>query len=171
MSEQFECPKAGKMPHPKPRWPKDDRYAEAKRDISLLMSRGHRGHFKRETPAGYTGAEVFILVFVDDSTSVGGAVRPGTIAHALHFTPSALSQVLKSLESKGCIERRRATDDNRAVEITLTEEGRRVVSEAHAMRNEQWNRLFDFLGDEDVAHLMRIARRICEFQDRTEDAR
>lgn len=178
--ENIDCDAHGHVPHPKPRWPEDDRYAEVKRKITLLMSREHHRRFKHGLPDGLTRGESCVLMLVDDYAGREGegeasvrapGVRPGELARALRFTPSALSQVLKSLEAKGLIERRRAEGDSRAVEVMLTGAGARAVEQIHALRNEQWNLLFDYLGDEDVAHLMRIAERICAFREEGEEPR
>jgi DNA-binding MarR family transcriptional regulator len=49
------------------------------------------------------------------------------LATELGMLPSATSHVLKSLESRGWIERRRSTADQRSVHIHITGEGRRLL--------------------------------------------
>ena len=89
------------------------------------------------------------------------------MAELSHTTPSALSQTFKALEEKGLIERRRAGDDYRAVTVSLTAEGRRFAAEGRRKSDEHMEQVMAFVGEEDMAHLVRILKRVVEFHDRT----
>jgi len=52
---------------------------------------------------------------------------PGTLADFMGSTKGTVSQTLKALESKGLIERSRKAGDRRAVEITVTDAGRKLI--------------------------------------------
>lgn len=52
---------------------------------------------------------------------------PGTLAEFMGSTKGTVSQTLKALEGKGLIKRTRKEDDRRAVEISVTPEGRKLV--------------------------------------------
>ncbi|MEU6387864.1 MarR family transcriptional regulator [Streptomyces sp. NPDC046939] len=52
---------------------------------------------------------------------------------ALHLESSTLSPLLKRLEAGGLIRRRRRTDDERSVSVTLTDAGARLREKAEAV--------------------------------------
>lgn len=53
---------------------------------------------------------------------------PGALADFMGSTKGTVSQTLKALESKGLIERHRKSGDRRAVQITVTEDGRNLLA-------------------------------------------
>ncbi|MFD4637377.1 MarR family winged helix-turn-helix transcriptional regulator [Lentzea sp. NPDC058436] len=54
-----------------------------------------------------------------------------TLAERTLLDPPTLTPVVKRLEAKGLLARRRADDDERRLVLTVTEEGRRLQSEAN----------------------------------------
>src|SRR5947199_10174991 len=52
------------------------------------------------------------------------------IGHILHLVSGTLSPLLKRLESAGLIKRQRRIEDERVVDITLTDEGRELSRRA-----------------------------------------
>lgn len=52
------------------------------------------------------------------------------LSEALQLEPATLSPLLKRLEATGYVERKRSTSDERTLEVTLTESGRALRSEA-----------------------------------------
>ncbi len=66
----------------------------------------------------YTQYIVFLVLWEKDGVSVG------EICEKLMLDNGTLSPLLKKMEKAGYIERRRSREDDRVVEITLTEEGR-----------------------------------------------
>lgn len=66
----------------------------------------------------YTQYIVFLVLWEKDGVSVS------EIGEKLMLDNGTLSPLLKKMEKAGYIERRRCREDDRVVEITLTEEGR-----------------------------------------------
>ncbi|MFR9752398.1 MarR family winged helix-turn-helix transcriptional regulator [Nocardia sp. 004] len=66
---------------------------------------------------------VMLTLWERDGRSVGD------LCHTLHLDSGTLSPLLKRLEAAGLIERRRATDDERRVDIQLTDRGRALHAE------------------------------------------
>ena len=66
-------------------------------------------------------------------------LRPGDLARRLRLQPSAVSRMLRNLESHGCIERLRAPDDARSHEVHLTDKGSRAARRVS-------DRLADYFG-------------------------
>jgi DNA-binding MarR family transcriptional regulator len=57
-------------------------------------------------------------------------VRVSLIGERLHLDSATLTPLLKRLEARGVIERRRSTADERVVEVHLTAEGKRMRRKA-----------------------------------------
>ena len=83
----------------------------------------------------------------------------------MHTTPSALSQILKSLEEKGLLVRHRTRDDFRAVALELTDAGSAVAQETERLHVEHAKAVIAYVGEEDFAHLLRTVDRILEFHE------
>lgn len=150
----------------KPVWDAADKYADEKTAIMNLMARFRRHRLSPNPPEGLTAAEARALMVINHCNGHDAPARPGFIAHALQTTPSALSQIMKSLEAKGLIQRTRVNADCRGVQVTLTPQGKAYVDEADAALNARWTDLFDYLGEEDVKDLARILGRIAAYDDK-----
>ena len=72
----------------------------------------------------YTQYIVFLVLWEKDGVSVT------EIGEKLMLDNGTLSPLLKKMETAGYIERRRSREDDRVVEITLTEEGRSLQEKA-----------------------------------------
>ena len=72
----------------------------------------------------YTQYIVFLVLWEKDGLTVG------EIGNALMLDNGTLSPLLKKMEQAGYIERRRCREDDRVVEITLTEKGRALQEKA-----------------------------------------
>lgn len=140
-------------------------FSEQKRALFELMHRLRGQRFGPPHPEGLTGSETFVLIHLAHARVAGREVRPGALARKLRLTPSALSQTLKTLESKGLIVRTRAGSDSRAVSVDITDEGWERCAQARRVRDEQADRLLAYLGSDDVDALVRILRRIVEYKD------
>jgi DNA-binding MarR family transcriptional regulator len=65
-----------------------------------------------------------------------GPQRVGDLAGFLDVTPSTAGRMCDRLVRKGLIRRHRARQDRRAVQVSITPAGRKVVAEATARRRE-----------------------------------
>lgn len=65
------------------------------------------------------------------SLSGGAPMTPGELGEQLGLTHSNTSKVLGSAENKGLIERRLCRQDKRRMYFSLTEKGKRLLSEIH----------------------------------------
>ncbi|WP_405163375.1 MarR family transcriptional regulator [Nocardia sp. NBC_01499] len=70
---------------------------------------------------------VMLALWERDGRSVG------EVCHALALDSGTLSPLLKRLEAAGLVRRRRAADDERRVDIELTERGRELRAEARGI--------------------------------------
>lgn len=126
-----------------------------------LLERGARlGRFRpsHEVSAEMRGAPAVMHVLADAQ----GTLAPGEIAEATGVTDARVANILRALEERGWITRRRAEGDRRRVEVALTAEGR----EAHDWRARAVTRacahFLEELGEEDSRDLIRVLGRMAE---------
>lgn len=116
-----------------------------------------------------TPTEARALLMIGTMLRCDGAesVRPGRIAERMFVTPSALSQVLKSLERKGLVERAHDAKDSRSVSLTLTEPGRSLSAKIDECWTAQAHAVVDYVGAAELRALMETALRVCEYFEKT----
>ena len=102
----------------------DETPAELRRRLFDAAARTRKQRQEPPAPEGITSAEMYTIMAVSRLEGEGRSVRSGDIAKCGHATPSAVSQILKSLEEKGLITRQRDKGDSRAVTVHLTKDGR-----------------------------------------------
>lgn len=141
----------------------DESFADVRAEITELMHEIRCGMAMPATPDGITHAEVRAMMAIADVTRVHSQTRPSRVAEQAHTTPSALSQTLRVLEKKGLIERCRTGEDFRGVQVSLTEKGRRLAKEGARMRDEHFDSVMAYVGQEDMNHLARILRKILAY--------
>lgn len=66
------------------------------------------------------------LAVVMDAARGGKRMSPGSLAAALHLSPSATTSALDRLEASGHIRRTRDAADRRKIELEMTDKARRV---------------------------------------------
>ena len=81
---------------------------------------------KSRAGGGIPSAQLFVLRQLRHKP----AASVGDICRATFTSQSSVSEVVARLEAKGLLRSGRATDDNRRVELSLTEAGRRLVEKA-----------------------------------------
>lgn len=109
-------------------------------------------------------ARALHLLYVMESTAGGEGARPGSLAHHLAVSPSALSQVAKVLEERGLVTRGRGEGDFRAVSMRLTPAGvevGRALDDAFIAR---MRRLVDYVGPELFTQMMDGVAKVVEFR-------
>ena len=91
--------------------------------------------------------------------AAGGSMRVGELCETLHELPSSLSRRLDRLEEQGFVSRTTtsATDDRRAVLVSLTPDGRAEWRDANITYRRMVQQHFArVLSDTDIAALQRI---------------
>lgn len=146
-----------------------DSFKETKRELYGLMQRMHRDNFMPPTPKGVTPSETRTMVAIDEMLRCNDETRPCRVAEVSHTTPSALSQMFKSLEEKGLIERHRTGSDYRGVTVSLTETGSELAKEGRRLHDEHMDQVMGYIGEQDMRHLVRILRKVVEFHEQIAD--
>ena len=108
--------------------------------------------------------ENLLLMILSD---LGGSGTPGKIIERLDFTGARLSAIIKSLESKGLVERKKHAEDKRSTIVALTEEGREYYIRLRAEIVSNALTIIEQLGEQDVFELLRIMKRLSEIANDT----
>lgn len=87
-----------------------------------------------------------VLALLSEGSAVSSA-----LAQRLAVRPPSVTAVIDGLVVRGLVERRHVADDRRCVALTLTEEGRGLLSAADRAVDERMSSLLDRLGDDDQA--------------------
>ena len=91
-----------------------------------------------------------------------GALSIGEVADTLGITQSTATTACKRLESAGLITRSRRADDERVVEVALTDFGRETVAEWRRRRREAVSNLLEPLNDAERDELQRLIQRLLD---------
>ncbi len=110
--------------------------------------------------------ENLLLMILND---LGGSGTPGKIIERLDFTGARLSAVIKSLEGKGFVERRKNSDDKRSTIVAITAEGKEHYIRLRAEIISNALTIIEQLGEEDVREFLRLISRLAEISNNTAD--
>lgn len=111
-----------------------------------------------------TEARALHVIFLMETQTGVARVRPGCVAQQMHVTPSAMSQVLRTLSAKGLVERGRDGDDYRAVAVRLTESGRALAEKVDSEFSRRACELVEYVGVERMRAMVETMNLITEFQ-------
>ncbi|MEV5323204.1 MarR family winged helix-turn-helix transcriptional regulator [Nonomuraea fastidiosa] len=101
-----------------------------------------------------------------------GPMRLTDLTATEQLKQPALTSLVAKLEREGLVSRRPDPRDGRAVLLSLTPEGRRIVDSRRADRVARLRRLVDHLDGDDraaLADVMRVLGRLTEIAERLED--
>ncbi|WP_079921740.1 MarR family winged helix-turn-helix transcriptional regulator [Mycobacterium sp. AT1] len=112
------------------------------------------------TEMNLTYPQYLVLLVLWEATTDKGRVTVGQLGERLQLDSGTLSPLLKRLEANGFVRRERSRDDERLVEVTLTESGRSLESRAQCIPE----RLFASTGmtEQDAADLRDAVRRLTD---------
>ena len=99
-------------------------------------------------------------------------LTPGDLAETTGLTPGRIANVLKALEKKNRIIRKRDAHDKRKTIVYLTEEGTLYVCQIYHQAETIHQQLVARLGQDDARDFIRITRRLFEIsKEMSEDCR
>lgn len=91
--------------------------------------------------------------------------KPGEIAREIHLGQPTVTGILHRLEHRGLVGREPGERDRRSVDITLTEEGERVLGEAPSLLQEQFLQKLCELEDWERTGVLATLHRIADMMD------
>ena len=125
---------------------------------------GHRFQRRRPVPPTelqqLSHGEAYVLMMVFRSAEEGHTLRPSDIARFACTTPSATSQMLRSLEDRGYVLRERDQADSRSVSVRLTERGQELSHDLTSRRRALFSQLVDEIGEDELRSFLATAHRI-----------
>lgn len=86
----------------------------------------------------------------------------GEFADRLSLTPGRVANVLKALEKKKMIERKKDPADGRRILVSLTESGREYIRSAYDQASEIYHDLVKEIGEDDTREFLRITQKLLE---------
>lgn len=107
--------------------------------------------------------EMFILHYI---THKNTDVIPSEISTAMNASSARVAMALKTLESKGLVERRIDQMDRRKIIVTITDRGRAMIESMHAEMHGKVEKVLKELGEEDAREYIRIVNRMTEISKR-----
>lgn len=113
--------------------------------------------------------EMHVLLEVTRADRQSRVLRPSDLARCLHSSPSSVSQLLKALEERGLVERRRIEGDSRSVQVALTEKGQALSTEAHTDRDRFFDDMIASIGQAEMIQFMDTLRKVCEYVEQSDE--
>ncbi len=114
--------------------------------------------FAFESEVGMSPPRYFLLHMVANEENIS----QGQVGQLSGVDPSRVTQVAKSLERDGLIQRHRDPNDNRVVRMRLSAEGRRIFEGASAKREVLRARIRRALSLEEEDELRRLLGKVAE---------
>ena len=114
--------------------------------------------FAFESEVGMSPPRYFLLHMVANEENIS----QGQVGQLSGVDPSRVTQVAKSLERDGLIQRHRDPNDNRVVRMRLSAEGRRIFEGASAKREVLRARIRRALSREEEDELRRLLGKVAE---------
>lgn len=108
--------------------------------------------------------ENLLLMILND---LGGSGTPGKIIERLDFTGARLSAIIKSMEGKGLVERRRNEGDKRSTIVVLTQQGKEHYLKLRAEIISNALTIIEQLGEKDVCEFLRIIKKLADIANDT----
>ncbi len=123
-------------------------------------------HWRQRALADLKHSELLILYTIKCKAAPDGpGIKVSELSSILKVTSPTITQFVKSLETKGFIERSRDRQDRRACPLRLTEKGEATVKTAldHVLKS--FDRLVEHRGEEDSSRLIVLLAKVYSFFD------
>lgn len=129
-------------------------------EIAYLVSQA-RNEISRRIGEKLKPLDLTMAQFVILSCLVKGrASTPSAFCQLLNYDPGAMTRLLQRMESKGLIRRVRSGEDQRTLDVTLTEEGQALYPHIVPLLAELYREWLGDFSDEDLVLLERLLRRL-----------
>jgi DNA-binding MarR family transcriptional regulator len=133
-------------------------------ELFQVMNRMRRLKWRPEAPEGLTRSEYELLGLL--AIMKQEEHRPPTVTEISSCTqtsPAAVTHLVNSLEESGLVERIRASEDRRVVQIGLSESGYKRAETLLGEAQTALSGLVEFLGEEDSKTLIRLMSKMVAY--------
>ena len=86
----------------------------------------------------------------------------GEFAERLDLSPGRVANVLKALEKKDLIERKKDPSDGRRTMVTLTQKGKEYICQTYTQAIDVYHSLIEEIGEHDTREFLRITKKLLE---------
>ena len=122
--------------------------------LQIAVGRLVRRLRQTHVPGGLTLSEASVLSRLDRD----GAAAPGELATGERVKPQAMGATLQSLEQHGLVSRAADPGDGRRVVMTITADGRRLLTDRRTLKTHALAEAIGRLNDEEQRALAEAAR-------------
>jgi len=129
-----------------------------------LFVRMHRLMNRRMAEQGASLARTKLLLFLDRR----GPARAADLAEYFDNAPRTVTEAIDGLERDGLVIRTPDAHDRRVKQVSITEEGRRVIGETEPLRQELIESVFGVLASPEREQLANMLDRMIVALDRQE---
>nr|WP_268978334.1 MarR family transcriptional regulator [Heyndrickxia ginsengihumi] len=116
---------------------------------------------------GLKPSEVRMLMVIYKSSKETG-ISVSKISQHLQVTSSTVTQLINDLEKKGLVIREIDPNDRRMVRIELTDQGKEMMQKAEKAREQFFNGLVEFVGEEECKELIQQLEKVIQYIDNME---
>ncbi|HIR58151.1 MAG TPA: winged helix DNA-binding protein [Candidatus Gallacutalibacter pullicola] len=113
---------------------------------------------------GVPSGEVVMLHHIkglqDDMATAGQGVKISALSGRAGMSMPAVSQMMRSMEGKGLVERRMAHADRRVVYVSLTEKGEKIEAETSQYMTQILESVVKEFGEENTRQLILLFRKL-----------
>ncbi|MGN8914606.1 MarR family winged helix-turn-helix transcriptional regulator [Anaerofustis butyriciformans] len=85
---------------------------------------------------------------------------PTQLSERFKLSTARIANTLNSLEKKEYINRFHSSEDRRKVTVKITQKGKNIFEKMEEDALKEFNKLLEFLGDEDSSNLLRIIEKL-----------
>lgn len=120
-----------------------------------------KAEWHKRSIMGYKPSEIKVLFCIKKGRKPDCTeIKVSEISKLLHVTSPTVTQLIKSLEADGLVERKTDLTDRRVVWITLTKKGEEVTRKAEDAFLDSFNGLIEYLGEEQSDQLAELLNRV-----------
>ncbi|AWB46339.1 MarR family transcriptional regulator [Paenibacillus sp. CAA11] len=134
------------------------------RKLIEAFDRFRKSDWRKPSIDGHRPSELRVLFHIQRGTEKNGkGMTVSEISSKLEVTSPTVTQLIKSLEAEGLVERRNDLEDRRVVRVRLTEEGNRLSKRATEAFYSNFTGLYAHLGEEQSAQLADLLGKVYEY--------
>lgn len=95
-------------------------------------------------------------------------LTPGTLSDISELGSGRVANILKSMEEKGYIVRKKDDNDKRKVLVYITDEGKKWHEENKRRVEEEVDSVLKYIGEQDTKELIRILNKVVDYNNKKE---
>lgn len=119
---------------------------------------------------GLSRMETGVLLTIHHAMERGKVCRVSSLSRRMHISSPTVTQHIANLERRGLVDKTPDKDDKRAVNLSLTQQGRETLEQHRARMEQNIDELIARLSPEEAEHLVKLMNQTCEFFDEKQKA-